>query len=123
MARKKQKKLDLSSAGDLQHNPFAALGKQFGVEAAQEKPETAEPKKIVEDQPVLMVRKEKRKKGKMMTCVYHLKGDRKAMLKKLKHRFGTGGTIEEDVLALQGDLRQQVADWFQAEGYKVRLGN
>ena len=122
MARKKTQKLDLSSADELQHNPFAALGKQFGVSKTRE--ETASPATPEKDaQPVLMVRKEKRKKGKMMTCVYHLKGDRKAMLKKLKQRFGTGGNIEEDILALQGDLRPQVAEWLEGEGYKVRLGN
>ena len=123
MARKKKEKLDLSAAEELRHNPFSALGARFGVTASPETsaPTTsAAPKKG--EQPVLLIRKEKRKGGKTVTCIYHIAADHKAWLKKLKQRFATGGTVDDGVIALQGDFREQAGAWLEEQGFRCRLG-
>lgn len=124
MAKKKQKKLDFESMESLGHNPFAALGNQFNISASAEeteKPSQEPPKK--QKQPILMVRMEKRKKGKMVTCVYHLTADHKDILKKLKQTLGTGGSISDDVLELQGDHRSTLPEILEGMNFKTRLGN
>ena len=125
MGRKKKEKVDISSLDELKHNPFAALGQKFGISPSEDKadPAPGHSKANPPAQPMLLVRKEKRKAGKIMTCIYHVQGDRKALLKKMKQRFGTGGTVDEEVVALQGDLREKAAEWLQEQGFKVRLGN
>ena len=122
MAKKKKERIDLSDSGSLSQSPFASLGVQFGVKpGAEEKPQEQKQTKSM-PQPMLLVRKEKRAKGKVVTRIFHLANDHKAMLKKLKARLGTGGSIEDDVLELQGDCVEKVADVLQNEGFKVRKG-
>ncbi|MBT3378536.1 MAG: hypothetical protein HN742_24980 [Lentisphaerae bacterium] len=41
------------------------------------------------------------------------------MLKEIKRELGVGGTVEDDILELQGDQRQRAAEWFGARGYRV----
>lgn len=126
MARKKKQKVAMDEMQPLGHNPFAALGEAFGVtpsEAKDDEPQPAAKASAGVQKAGLMVRKEKRKAGKVMTCVYHLEGDKKALLKEMKQRFGVGGTVDDAVIALQGDAREKVADFLKDKGFKVRLGN
>ena len=54
--------------------------------------------------------KEKRR-GKVVTIVkpfYLAKSDLQALVKTLKKKLGTGGTIKEDSLEFQGDIPEQV---------------
>ena len=123
MARHKEKtkKLDISELKPLAQNPFESLGRQMGLQTrtkAKIEPGPAAPK-----QPMLLVRIEKRKNGKMVTCIYHLQSDQKILLKKLKQKLATGGTASEDGLELQGDHRQKIVALLEGEGFKVRLGN
>ncbi len=122
MNRKKNNKLELSSAEPLGHNPFASLGAQFGVKAskvpAKELGKTKQP-----EQAMLLVRMEKRKKGKVVTCIYHIAKDHKDLLKQLKQKMGTGGTVDQGTLELQGDHRSSLPEVLEKMGFKVRLGN
>jgi translation initiation factor 1 len=43
------------------------------------------------------------------------------LLKKLKQECGTGGTIKEGVIEMQGEQRQRIADVLQKLGYKVKI--
>jgi len=55
--------------------------------------------------------KEKRR-GKVVTIVkpfYLNDSDLKALLKTLKKRLGTGGTIKEDSLEFQGEIKEKLA--------------
>lgn len=46
--------------------------------------------------------------------------DLPALLTKLKSRCGTGGTLQEGELELQGDQRTRVAELLKELGYRVK---
>ncbi|WP_456457646.1 translation initiation factor [Nitratifractor sp.] len=43
-----------------------------------------------------------------------------ALLKRLKSRLGTGGTIREDTLEFQGDIVERLKEALKSEGYTFR---
>ncbi len=45
----------------------------------------------------------------------------KALLKDLKNRCGTGGTLGDNELELQGDRRQQALELLRQKGYKAKI--
>lgn len=62
--------------------------------------------------------------GKAVTLVKNLvlsSDDMKAMAKKLKAACGTGGTIKDGVIEIQGEQRQKIAEVLQHLGYKVKI--
>ena len=73
-----------------------------------------------------VIRREKRRKGKVVTTITGLDpvaSDLKAILKTLKTECGSGGTISgdaKDVIELQGDQREKVAGALNGLGYSVR---
>jgi len=59
-------------------------------------------------------------RGKVVTIVkpFHLaKSDLQALLKTLKKKLGTGGTLKEDSLEFQGDIPEQVRKHLEALEY------
>lgn len=122
MARKKNKKMDFSSMEPLTSSPFAALGDKFGIQAKEETPPREEAPPSPGAKAMLLIRKEKRKHGRVATCIYHLGDEATALLKKLKSRLGTGGTVGEKCLEVQGDHREACQTFFEQQGYKVRQG-
>lgn len=127
MAKKKNYKLDFEDQTPLSQSPFAALGNELGVAptaAGKQRSSVAEKAPMTPaTNPMLLVRMEKRGKGKVVTRVHHLETDASALLKKLKRILATGGALREGVLELQGDHRGALAEILQREGYKLRLGN
>jgi translation initiation factor 1 len=68
------------------------------------------------------VRREKRR-GKMVTVVAGLDAkaaDLPGLLKELRAKFGTGGTIAEGELELQGDHRDKVVALLVERGFKAK---
>jgi translation initiation factor 1 len=64
------------------------------------------------------------RKGKTVTAIHGLPGDDVALAhlaKTLKRLAGSGGTVHDGVIALQGDQRQRVAAHLAAAGYTVKL--
>ena len=47
--------------------------------------------------------------------------DLKALARKLKQECGTGGTIKEGVIEIQGEQREKIADILRRLGYKVKI--
>ena len=47
--------------------------------------------------------------------------DLKALAKKLKQECGTGGTVKDGVIEIQGEHRQKMAEVLQKLGYKVKI--
>ncbi len=47
--------------------------------------------------------------------------DLKSLAKKLKQECGTGGTIKDGVIEMQGEQRQKIAAILQRLGYKVKI--
>lgn len=45
------------------------------------------------------------------------------VLGRMKRDLGTGGTVQETVLELQGDQRERAAAWLQRNGFEPKPGN
>ncbi len=68
-------------------------------------------------------RETKGRKGKGVTLIsgLDLEPDRlKALAKELKQRCGTGGTIKDGVIEIQGDHRDLLLQLLQQQGWKVK---
>ena len=62
--------------------------------------------------------------GKVVSVVKNLvltEEDMKALAKKLKQECGTGGTVKDGVIEIQGEHRQRMAEVLQKLGYKVKI--
>ena len=68
-------------------------------------------------------RETKGRKGKGVTLItgVPLEDDRlKQLAKRLKAKCGSGGTVKNGVIEIQGDRRDMVKEELEAEGYTVR---
>lgn len=72
-----------------------------------------------------VMRDRKGRKGKVVTVISGFvlnPADLKALAKTLKTYCGSGGTVKDgDVIEVQGDHREKVAQKLQELGYKVKL--
>ena len=62
--------------------------------------------------------------GKVVSIVKNLtlsEDDMKSLAKKLKQECGTGGTVKDGLIEIQGEHRQKMADVLQKLGYKVKI--
>ncbi len=62
--------------------------------------------------------------GKAVTLVKNLvlsAEDMKSLAKTLKQECGTGGTVKEGVIEIQGEQRQRIAEVLQKLGYRVKI--
>ncbi len=87
--------------------------------------ETADVKSIPpQQQTVYLHRESSGRGGKAVTLVKKLilsEDDLKALAKKLKNECGTGGTIKDGVIEIQGEHREKIAMVLQKLGYKVKI--
>ena len=77
-----------------------------------------------QQQTVYLHRESSGRAGKAVTLVKKLilsEDDLKALAKKLKQKCGTGGTVKDGVIEIQGEHREKVADVLQKLGYKVKI--
>jgi translation initiation factor 1 len=75
-------------------------------------------------QTVYLHRDSSGRKGKAVTLVKNLvlsPDDLKALAKQLKQECGTGGTVRDSVIEIQGEQRQRIAEFLQRLGYKVKI--
>lgn len=73
---------------------------------------------------VRLHRETKGRKGKGVTLIVGLGLDQDALnsfAKTLKNKCGSGGTVKEGVIEIQGDHRQFLATYLQESGYRVKL--
>lgn len=62
--------------------------------------------------------------GKTVSIVKNLQlseADLKALAKKLKQACGTGGTIKDGAIEIQGEHREKIAEALQKLGYKTKI--
>lgn len=78
----------------------------------------------VPDRPIAKLRLEKAGRGgKAVTVVYDLPHNAvflKDLCADLKRTCGTGGTVSENTVELQGDLRERVRPHLQKKGFTVK---
>ena len=64
----------------------------------------------------------KQRAGKVVTLVTGFEGKQEDMLelsKQLKSFCGTGGSVKDDTIIVQGDNKQKIFQWLQKNGYKL----
>ena len=74
---------------------------------------------------IVRIRREtKGRKGKGVTTLsgFGLAADElKALCTKLKKTCGTGGSVKQDVIEIQGDNRDKLKVYLEAQGFTVKL--
>lgn len=76
------------------------------------------------EQTVYLHRDSKGRGGKTVTIIKKLilsEEDMKELVKKLKQVCGSGGTVKDDVIEIQGEHREKIADALGKMGYKVKI--
>ncbi|HVM46011.1 MAG TPA: hypothetical protein VM582_08765 [Candidatus Thermoplasmatota archaeon] len=70
---------------------------------------------------LVTVRLEQRRYGKNVTVLsgFDPSVDLPALGKELKHQFGTGGTVKDGVIELQGDHARDARAWLEKKGYSL----
>lgn len=71
---------------------------------------------------IARIRLEKRKNGKWVTTIRDLDptGDHlPKLLTELKNHCGAGGSIDKNILLIQGDHVQRIADFLKRIGYRI----
>jgi len=77
-----------------------------------------------QQQTIYLHRETSGRRGSAVTLVKNLmlsEDDLKALAKKLKQECGTGGTIKDGVIEIQGEQREKIAGILQKLGYKVKI--
>jgi translation initiation factor 1 len=77
-----------------------------------------------QQQTAYLHRDSKGRGGKGVTLVKNLvltESDLTALAKTLKQSVGSGGTVREGVIEIQGEQREKVAEVLRRLGYKVKL--
>lgn len=76
------------------------------------------------EQTVYLHRDSKGRGGKTVTLIKKLilsEEEMKDLAKKLKQICGSGGTVKEDVIEIQGEHREKIAAALKGMGYKVKI--
>jgi len=77
-----------------------------------------------QQQTAYLHRESKGRGGKTVTLVKNLvlsEGDMKKLAKKLKGACGSGGTIKEGVIEIQGEHRKKIADLLEKLGFNAKI--
>ncbi len=88
-------------------------------------PLVVEPVRLAAETQTARLKREKRPKGKVVTVVGGLDpsgNDLEALAAKLKTRCGSGGTVKDGAIELQGDHLDAAESALKAIGYKVKRG-
>ena len=126
---KMSKKGGWQDAGATFDNPFAALKKDTNPAAVTESNKILENSKEIcvsddwKPKKVNLRLDKKGRGGKQVTLATPLPAPDAQTLetwvKSLRKSLGVGGSVEEGAAALQGDLRERLAEWFEKKGIKV----
>ena len=97
---------------------------QSPISACRCKKKRPEPKPQIKADGIIRIRREvKGRKGKTVTTITGFDLDDKALkdlAKDLKRHCGTGGSVKDVVIVLQGDHRDAVKLFLEGKGYKIK---
>jgi translation initiation factor 1 len=85
---------------------------------------TLQQQQVKGDGIVRIHRETKGRAGKGVTLIKGLplnEVDLKAITTKMKQHCGTGGTLKDGVIEIQGDNRDKLLAWLVVQGYKAKL--
>ena len=95
------------------------------AECACRKKKNPKKSSVYPDDGIVRIRREvKGRKGKTITAIFGIPLDDKelrAFAKILKQRCGTGGSVKDGVIFIQGDHRKALQDEIGKQGYTVKL--
>ncbi len=66
-------------------------------------------------------REVKGRKGKTVTTISGLQGDLKSLQRELQKYCGTGGSLKDNTMEIQGDQRNRVKDYLESKGYRTKF--
>ena len=82
-------------------------------------------KKLTSKDGVIRIQREKQgRKGKTVSAIYGLPlppDELAALARSLKQRCGTGGTVKDGIIIIQGDHRNVLLQELQGQGYNAKL--
>jgi translation initiation factor 1 len=91
----------------------------------RKKENTASTKSLPQQQQTIYLHRESSGRGgKAVSLVKNLvlsADELKSLAKKLKQECGSGGTIKDGVIEIQGEHREKIADVLRKLGYKVKV--
>lgn len=97
----------------------------YSTDVGRIKPtENPKAKKPTSDSIIRISREKKGRGGKEVSIISGFNLDAselKAMSKKLKQLCGTGGTVKDGVIEIQGDHRDKLADFIRKAGHETKL--
>ncbi|WP_371379553.1 stress response translation initiation inhibitor YciH [Thalassotalea aquiviva] len=96
----------------------------FSTDQGRIKEEKPEPVITPSDGFAKVRRETKGRKGKGVVTISGLglgPKELKALAKKLKQTCGTGGTVIDEVIEIQGDKRELIKSTLEKEGFKVKF--
>jgi translation initiation factor 1 len=76
---------------------------------------------LAEEQPLRILLETKQRAGKTVTIIIGFVGNEEAINtlgKALKNHCGTGGSVKEGEIIIQGDHRQKIFQYLKLKGYK-----
>ena len=91
---------------------------RVGKQKTEEEPTT------VSDGIVRICREVKGRGGKTVTTVSGVPGSNQALKElatRLKRQCGTGGTVKDRIIIIQGDHRETLLKYFKENGYQAKL--
>jgi translation initiation factor 1 len=99
--------------------------KQPSTNCTCKKKKTVKKQSIYPNDGIVRIRREtKGRKGKTVTAVFGLQLDDKKLqqiAKTLKRLCGSGGTVKDGVIIIQGDHRETLLKEIKQQGYTVKL--
>jgi translation initiation factor 1 len=122
----KKKRVDTGGGDPLTHNPFGGLD-SLGL---PEGPAVVPPKQVESKRSkpnknrgrVDIIRQTAHRGGKTVTVVTNFVGiglpEKEALAKKMQKACGTGGTVKDGNIEIQGERREEVAEILKEAGFR-----